>query len=63
MPLTTRFLFEVMLEAKIDPCVIDKIRLRINQNPHPLKITKGAAPRVKKRKTGSKAKTNQKQRP
>ena len=35
-------------------CVIDKFGLHSDQNPHPLKITKGAAPRVK-------IKTNQNQ--
>ena len=56
MPLTTRFLFEVMLESKIDPCTIDKFGLHRDQNPHPLKITKDAPPRVKN-KTNGKSKT------
>jgi ribosomal protein S30 len=60
MPLTTRFLFEVMPESKIDPCAIDKFGLHRDQNPHPLKITKDAPPRVKNKTNGnSKTETSQ----
>jgi hypothetical protein len=55
MPLTTRFLFEVVLEAKIDPCVIDKFRLRITKTRTLSRAQRGAAPRVKI-KSKSKAK-------
>jgi hypothetical protein len=69
MPLTTRFLFAVMLESKSDPfsrstddiwltCVFVKIWVTQSQNPHPLKIAKGAAPRVKiKNKIKNKSKS------
>jgi len=60
MPLTTRFLFEVMPESKINPCLIDKFGFHSDQNPHPLKIHKGCGTQSQKQiKIKNKSETSQ----